>query len=140
MEETPAELGRPEDKLILIVDDDDSVADLIEMLAKNEGFRTVKAADGLEGLRKADENPVDLIVLDMMLPGKAGYEVVRELSAAGNGGIPVLIVTGRMLDAKMVELLKLESNVRDVMRKPLHSATFAGRLHTLLQTRPPTKL
>lgn len=132
-----AELANPAEKLVLLVDDDESLLDLMEHVVKKEGFRTDRAADGNEALRKAEALMPDLIILDFMLPGMGGYEVVRELQAAGNGGIPVIIVTGRHMDRKNIEMVRLESNVREFMEKPLRPAVLAATLHSVLKTRPP---
>jgi DNA-binding response OmpR family regulator len=135
-EEAP-ELANPAEKLVLLVDDDESLLDLMEHVVKKEGFRTDRAADGNEALRKADALSPDLIILDFMLPGLGGYEVVRELQASGNGRIPVIMVTGRHMDKKNVEMVRLESNVKDFMEKPLRPAVLATVLHSVLKTRPP---
>jgi DNA-binding response OmpR family regulator len=131
------ELASPSEKLVLLVDDDESLLDLMEHVVKKEGFRTDRAADGNETLRKAEALMPDLIILDFMLPGLGGYEVVRELQASGNGSIPVIVITGRHMDRKAIEMVKLESNVREFMEKPLRPAVLAQVLHNVLKTRPP---
>ena len=67
------ELAEPKDKVILIVDDDESILDLLEHLIKREGFRVERAADGPEALRKVPALNPDLIILDFMLPGLGGF-------------------------------------------------------------------
>ena len=131
------ELANPADKLVLLVDDDESLLDLMEHVVKKEGFRTDRAADGNEAMRKAQALLPDLIILDFMLPGIGGYEVVRELQASGNGGIPVIVVTGRHMDRKNIEMVRLESNVKEFMEKPLRPAVLAATLHIVLKTRAP---
>lgn len=80
-------------KKILIVEDDRSLQNaLVEILAK-EGYETISAFDGEEGLEKArSENP-DLIMLDIILPKKDGYEVLGEIKKSPQKDIPVLILT-----------------------------------------------
>lgn len=138
-EETPGaeDLADPREKLVLIVDDDESLLDLVEHVVQKEGFRTDRAMDGNEALKKANAMMPDLIILDFMLPGLAGYEVLRELQAAGNGNIPVIVMTGRNVDRKTVELVRHESNVKEFMQKPLRPAILAATLHNVLKTRPP---
>jgi two-component system response regulator AdeR len=137
-QQTPdIELANPSEKLVLLVDDDESLLDLMEHVVKKEGFRTDRAADGNETLRKAEALMPDLIILDFMLPGMGGYEVVRELQSSGNGGIPIIVITGRHMDRKAVEMVKLEPNVREFMEKPLRPAVLAATLHAVLKTRPP---
>lgn len=132
-----AKLANPADKLVLLVDDDESLLDLMEHVVKKEGFRTDRAADGNEALRKAEALTPDLIILDFMLPGMGGYEVVRALQASGNGNIPVIIVTGRHMGSKNVDIVRMEPNVKDFMEKPLRPALLASALHTSLKTQPP---
>ncbi len=113
------ELADPKEKLVLLVDDDESLLDIVEHVVQREGFRTDRAMDGPEALRKAEALIPDLILLDFMLPGKGGYEVVRDLQASGNGGIPVVIITGRQLDEKQIAMVRMEPNVKDFLIKPL---------------------
>lgn len=131
------QLADPAEKLVLLVDDDESLLDLMEHVVKKEGFRTDRAMDGTEALRKAEALTPDLIVLDFMLPGMGGYEVLRELQASGSGSIPVIVITGRHMDRKNIEMVRLESNVKEFMEKPLRPAVMAAALHGLLKTRPP---
>lgn len=131
-----APLIHPSDKLVLLVDDDESLLDLMEHVVKKEGFRTDRATDGAEALRKAKALNPDILILDMMLPGLGGYEVVRELQAAGCGDIPILIVTGRQMDPAGVDLIRQESNVKEFMEKPVRPVVIAATLHRLLGTAP----
>ena len=124
-------------RTVLVVDDDESLLDIVEHVERREGFRTDRAVDGPEALRKAEALMPDLILLDFMLPGKGGYEVVRELQATGNGGIPVIVITGRQLDDKQIALVRLESNVKEFLTKPLRPAVLAALIHSILKTRPP---
>ncbi|MEK7858714.1 MAG: response regulator [Elusimicrobiota bacterium] len=130
------ELADPKEKLILLVDDDESLLDLMEHVVHKEGFRTDRAMDGMEALRKVEALQPDLVLLDFMLPGMGGYEVLRELQAQGNGGIPVIIITGRHMDRKNVEMVRMEPNVKEFMEKPIRPAIIAATLHSILKTRP----
>lgn len=135
-EEEPT--ARPQDKLVLLVEDDESQLDLARHLIAKEGFRLCEATSGRAALRMVQEQSPDLIILDLMLPGLGGYEVLRELQAGGFGDIPVVIMTARTMDAKSVEMIKLEPNVKEFFKKPPNSA-FGYRLHGLLKTRPPER-
>jgi DNA-binding response OmpR family regulator len=132
-----ASLADPAEKLILLVDDDESLLDLMEHVIKKEGFKTDRAVDGTEALRKVDACTPDLILLDLMLPGKAGYEVVRELQASDAARTPVILITGRSIDRKNMELVRAEPNVRDFLQKPVKPTQLATLLHAILKTRPP---
>ena len=127
----------PNTKLVLIIDDDDGQLDLLKYLVGKEGFRMAEAKSGVEALRKTKELSPDLILLDLMLPGMGGYEILRELQAAGNGDIPVLIASARAMDEKMIATLTSESNVRGFFPKPPKAVVFREKIHTLLNTRPP---
>lgn len=129
-------LADPSEKLILLVDDDESLLDLMEHVIKKEGFRTDRATDGTEALRKVEALSPDLILLDLMLPGKGGYEVVRELQATDAARTPVIVITGRSIDRKNVDMVRHEPNVREFMQKPLRPPVLATTIHTILQTRP----
>jgi CheY-like chemotaxis protein len=134
MDEIPQ--AKPGEKLVLLVDDDESLLDLMEHVVKTEGFRTDRAEDGPEALRKTQALNPDVIILDMMLPGMGGYEVLRQLQAVGCGDIPIVIVTGRTMDPQGVELIRQESNVKEFMEKPVRPAVLAAALHRLLNTAP----
>lgn len=129
--------GSPAEKLVLLVDDDVSLLDLMSHVVQNEGFRIDRAVDGAEALRKVEALGPDLLVLDMMLPGIGGYEVVRQMQALGHGAIPVMIVTGRQMDRQSIDLIRQEPNVAEFLEKPVRPASLASTIHRLLKTRPP---
>lgn len=132
--ETPA---APSSKLVLLVDDDESLLDLMDHVVKKEGFRTDRAMDGVEALAKVAALDPDCIVLDFMLPGMGGYEALRELQSRGFGSIPIIVVTGRAMDAKSVEMVRQESNVKDFLQKPVRPVMLTLALHKVLGTAPP---
>jgi len=128
--------GKPSDKLVLIVDDDDSVRELIEFIVKKEGFRIEKAADGEEALAKARAVSPDLILLDLMLPKFGGFEILRELQSDETGTIPIVIITGRYTDRSTSDMIKQEPNVRDFIEKPVKPQVLSALIHKLLKTQP----
>lgn len=80
-------------KKILIIEDDRSLQNaLVEILSK-EGYETTSAFDGEEGVQKAGTEKPDLVLLDLILPKKDGYEVLAEIKKGPNENIPVLILT-----------------------------------------------
>ena len=129
--------ARPSEKLVLIVDDDESLLDLMDHVVKKQGFRTDRAMDGVEALKKVEALKPDLLILDFMLPGMGGYEALRELQSRGAGHIPIIVVTGRSLDERSVEMVRQEPNVRDFLQKPVRPAQLAAALHRILDTVPP---
>ena len=132
-----SELSDPKDKLILIVDDDESILDLLEHVVKREGFRAERAADGREAVRKVAALSPDLIILDFMLPGLGGFEVLKELQMTEARSTPVVIITGRRIDRQTVEMVRQESNVKEFLEKPIKPVLLASMIHRLLKTRPP---
>ena len=79
---------------ILICDDDKDIVSALDIYLTSEGYATVKAYDGLECLRLAEREPVDLILLDVMMPGLDGYTVARQVRAR-HLGTPTLMLTAR---------------------------------------------
>ena len=130
-------LNRPQDKLIVIIDDDDSVRELLEFLVKKEGFNVDTAADGEDGIAKIQKLRPQLVILDLMLPRYGGFEILRQLQTGETGGIPIIIVTGRYTDRTTSEMIRQESNVMDFLEKPIKSAVLAMSLHKILKTAPP---
>jgi DNA-binding response OmpR family regulator len=130
------ELSKSSDKLVMIVDDDESVRDLLEFVVKKEGFRVATAADGEEGLNKIQALLPDIILLDLMLPRYGGFEVLRQLQGGETARIPIVIITGRYTDRTTAEMIRQESNVMDFMEKPLKPSVLAMTLHKILKTRP----
>ncbi|GAB4032049.1 MAG: hypothetical protein Fur0012_10100 [Elusimicrobiota bacterium] len=129
-------LSRPQDKLVLIVDDDDSIRELLEFIVKKEGFRIEKASDGRSAIEKAKTLNPDLILLDLMLPGYGGFEILRELQAYETSSIPIIIITGRYADRTTVELIKQEPNVKEFVEKPIKVNVLSALIHKILKTKP----
>jgi DNA-binding response OmpR family regulator len=86
-------------KRILIIEDDVSTSQFLSYTMEYEGFQTLTACDGLEGLRKAQTENPDLIILDIMLPGLDGFELCHRLRThAATADIPVLILSAKAQD------------------------------------------
>lgn len=132
-------LGRPQDKLIVVIDDDDSVRELLEFLVKKEGFRVETCADGEEGLSRIQKSLPDLVLLDLMLPRYGGFEILRQLQLGETADIPIVIVTGRYTDHSTAEMIRQESNVMDFLEKPIKAGALALALHKILKTAPSTQ-
>lgn len=128
--------ANPADKLVLIVDDDESVRELLEFVVKKEGFKVDKAVDGEEALNKARQINPDLILLDLMLPKFGGFEILRELQNDETSSIPIVIITGRYTDRSTAEMIRQEPNVKDFFEKPVKPQLIAAILHKVLNTQP----
>lgn len=86
-------------KKILVVDDEKPIADILKFNLEKEGFEIVMAHDGDEAIEKANEEQPDMVLLDIMLPGKDGLEVCREIRKSSE--MPII-----MLTAKTLKLIK----------------------------------
>jgi len=129
-------LSKSSERLILIVDDDESVRDLLEFIIKKEGFRVETASDGQEAIEKAKKLFPDLILLDLMLPRYGGFEILRELQGDETSKIPIIIITGRYTDRSTSEMIKQEINVVEFIEKPVKTNVLAATLHKILKTTP----
>ncbi|MFI5362153.1 MAG: response regulator transcription factor, partial [Elusimicrobiota bacterium] len=129
-------LAAPSEKLILVVDDDDSVRSFIEVCAMSQGFQVVTAVDGLDATEKLSARAPDLIITDLMMPGQSGYEFLRSLQAAGNGRIPVFVITGSVLDSSTIALIRQETNVVEFIPKPVTLVKLIAAMHARLRTAP----
>jgi two-component system copper resistance phosphate regulon response regulator CusR len=116
-------------KLLVVEDERKAAAHLRRGLAEN-GFAVDVAADGDDGLRLAAAGGYDLVILDLLLPGRDGWSILSELRQAGVG-TPVLIVTAR--DAVPDRVKGLELGADDYLVKPFAFAELLARVRTLLR-------
>ena len=91
---------------ILIVEDEESLRSTLGLRLRGEGYVVDTASDGIGGLEKATTQPFDLIILDIMLPDRSGWDVCRDIRQAGMA-IPILILTARTQTGDKVVGLKL---------------------------------
>ena len=120
-------------RLVLIVDDDEGIRDLLSMLVLKDGYRVETAADGEEGHRKALALKPDLIVLDLMLPRYGGFELLRQLQSTELARVPIVVVTGRYTDQATADLIRQETNVVELLEKPVKTARFLLTLQRILR-------
>jgi len=122
-------------KKILLVDDEKDIRDLLEFNLENEGYKTIKARDGLEALQKAASHTPDLILLDIMLPYKDGFEVLRELRAnQATREIPVIFLTAK--DNEIDEVVGLEMGADDYIVKPISIRKLIARVKKSFRPKP----
>lgn len=123
---------------ILVIDDDASVTSLLKRGLSYEGFAVKTAQSGVEGLNMAREYPSDLVILDVMMPGMGGFEVLQRLRAADEQ-LPVLMLTGK--DAPADQVQGLESGADEYVVKPFTFDVLLAHIHALLRRqridRPP---
>jgi DNA-binding response OmpR family regulator len=115
---------------LLVVEDDPKIAGALRRGLTAEGFGVEVAPDGLEGLWRAREGGYDLIVLDIMLPGRNGYAVCADLRREGIG-TPVLMLTAK--DGDLDEAEALDTGADDYLRKPFSFPVLVARIHALLR-------
>jgi DNA-binding response OmpR family regulator len=118
---------------VLVVEDDEAIADVLRRTLRQEGHEVRSSADGVEALRVAEEFVPDLVVLDLGLPGLDGVEVCRRLRAESD--VPILILTARTDLDDRVE--GLDSGADDYLVKPFERQELLARLRALLRRRPP---
>ena len=109
---------------ILIVDDDENIAELISLYLTKECFDTLMVHDGEKALIAFDTYQPDLILLDLMLPGIDGYQVCREIRARSNVPIIMLSAKGEVFD----KVLGLELGADDYIMKPFDSKEMVARV------------
>ena len=122
---------------LLLVDDDLRLRALLETYLQREGFQVVLASNWRQMERVLKETPVDLMVLDLMLPDRSGLEICRDLRAAGNQ-IPIVMLTAKGDDVDRI--LGLEIGADDYLPKPCNPRELAARIRAVLrrhQTQPP---
>ena len=115
---------------ILVVEDEKKVARFLEKGLREEGYSVDVSHDGTDGLLKAHVHDYDLLVLDVMLPGKSGLEVVRELRAR-ESSVPVLLLTARGDQDDIV--LGLDAGADDYLTKPFGFDELLARVRALLR-------
>ncbi len=115
---------------ILVIDDDPGITSLLRRGLSYEGFQVYAAASGEEGLRLARENPPDLVVLDLMLPGLDGLEVLRRLRSA-DPQLPVLMLTARDTAEDQIKAFGL--GAEDYVVKPFRFEVLLARIQARLR-------
>jgi len=114
---------------VLVVEDDRTTSDLIDMYLKRDGYKVIVAYDGIEGLRMArDANP-NLIVLDLSLPGMDGREVCRAIRRESD--IPIVMVTARVEEED--RLIGLDLGADDYVTKPFSPRELTARIRAVLR-------
>ena len=114
---------------ILIVEDEESVLDPLELLLSKEGFTIETARDGREALDKFAKTNPDLILLDLMLPEVSGTEVCRQIRAKSQ--VPIIMLTAK--DTEVDKVVGLELGADDYVVKPYSKAELVARIKAVLR-------
>jgi len=115
---------------ILLVEDDKKIATNVKRGLEAEGFTVEIAFDGVDGLWLATEGSFDLIILDIMLPGRNGYQICADLREAGDW-TPILMLTAK--DGDLDEAEALDTGADDYLTKPFSLAVLVARIRALLR-------
>lgn len=115
-----------EETRILVVDDEQEIADLLELYLISDGYQVIKSGDTLEGLAIMEREKIDLVLLDIMMPKMDGYHVLQELRKESN--IPVLILSAK--DADSEKILGLNLGADDYLSKPFNPLEAVARVNS----------
>lgn len=116
---------------ILVVDDDREIRELVSTYLKKNGLRATAVADGRQMRSFLEANAVDLVILDLMMPGDDGLVLCRELRAGKNRAIPIVMLTAR--DDEMDRVLGLEMGADDYLPKPFAARELLARIKSVLR-------
>ena len=117
------------DTKILVVDDDPNISDLLKMDFENEGYEVKLAADGSEGLNFFKMYEPDLVLLDIMLPKKDGWQVCREIREISSKPVIMVTAKGEVFD----KVLGLELGADDFVTKPFDMKELSARVKSVLR-------
>jgi two-component system alkaline phosphatase synthesis response regulator PhoP len=124
--------------LIMVIEDEKEIRDLVRYNLERAGFRVTAVGDGEEGLRRLFASRPDLLVLDLMLPGRNGLEILREVRGeSATRDLPVIVLTAR--SAEMDKLLGFEHGADDYLTKPFGPRELVARVQALLRRSQPSR-
>jgi len=115
---------------VLVVEDDDGIAEPLVRTLEREGYDVVRVANGMDGVTRAGERDIDLVVLDLGLPDIDGIEVCRRIRDGGSA-VPILILTAR--GGELDRVVGLDVGADDYMAKPFGLAELLARIRALLR-------
>lgn len=118
---------------ILVVDDEASVRLLIRRTLEEQGYRVVTAADGNEGLAKLDQGGIDLVLLDINMPGLDGFQVLELIRRRSN--LPVIMLTGMAKASALHDTLDIGAD--DYITKPFSPVELVARIKAKLRRAKP---
>lgn len=116
-------------KLILIAEDEEEIAAILAGYLQNDGFRTVWAADGEQAAAMHAALKPDLVLLDILMPGRDGWDVLGELRRRGE--VPIIMITALDQDRDKIQALRIGAN--DYVVKPFNPVEVVARVHAALR-------
>ncbi|QWF77907.1 response regulator transcription factor [Amycolatopsis sp. CA-230715] len=120
---------------LLLVEDDELISQALGMALRDEDFDVVEVPSGERALEVLTDTPVDVVLLDLMLPGIDGLEVCRRLRT--DGTLPIIVITARTASDDIIA--GLEAGADDYVTKPLVAAELTARIRALLRRSGPTR-
>lgn len=121
-------------KVIAVVDDEEKIRNMITSYLHNEGFETVEAVDGEMAVELLESSEIDLVLLDVMMPKKDGYETLREIRTIDKK-MPVIMLTAK--SDEIDKLLGLEMGADDYITKPFSMRELTARMKAVLRRSAP---
>lgn len=115
---------------ILICEDEDNIRDLIKIHVENQGFKVFEGKNGVEALEIIKKNNIHLLIIDVMMPLKNGFEVIRDLRRTDNK-IPIIVLTARIEDEN--KILGLDLGADDYICKPFNYRELISRINAQLR-------
>lgn len=122
-----------ENQSVLVVDDNQDVRDLVVLFLSADGFHVFSASNGEEALAILKSNPIDLVLLDVMMPGKSGIQVLSEIRTHSNKSvreIPVMMITAKSSIEDIDEALAAGAN--SYVIKPFRATTIREKVRSIL--------
>lgn len=117
-------------EVIAIVDDEIKIRNMVKIFLQNEGFKTLEAENGLDAIHLVEDQKVDLLLLDVMMPRKDGLQTLREIRTI-NKNIPVIMLTAKA--DEIDKLLGLEMGADDYITKPFSIRELTARIRAVLR-------
>lgn len=114
---------------ILLIEDEDTIREVEKAYLTRAGYDVIEAVDGIKAIEEFKKNKVDLIVLDLNLPGKDGIEICKEIRK--NSQVPIIMVTARV--EEIDEIIGLEIGADDYLKKPFSPNILVARVQALLR-------
>ncbi|RFB12669.1 DNA-binding response regulator [Bacillus sp. HNG] len=118
-----------EGKRILIIEDDQEISRLLSVILEKSHMEPVAAYSGTEGLLQLQNNTFDLILLDLMLPGKSGEELLKEIRETSS--IPIIVISAKVDIENKVQVLKMGAD--DYITKPFHQEEVMARVEVQIR-------
>ena len=116
-------------KIVLLVEDEDPIAEMLSGFFERDGYRFLHAVSGEEALKRLRQRPVDIVLLDLSLPGRDGIDVCREMRTFSS--VPVIMLTAR--DGEVDKVVGLEMGADDYVTKPFSPRELLARVKAVLR-------